>query len=88
MNPIELDDCVLIGKPSYEKYRKLKGFHRNACDRFGKINTLVFRLFVFVDLLNTEIYDRKEIEYNIEMTIEELYECCEKYKDMLDTPLT
>ncbi|MCI9145082.1 MAG: hypothetical protein HFJ97_01820 [Eubacterium sp.] len=48
------------------------------------INTLVFRLLVFVDLLGTDVYDRGEIVYNIEITIEELYNYCLEYNNILE----
>ena len=51
---------------------------------FVLINTLVFRLLVFVDLLGTDVYDRGEIVYNIEITIEELYNYCLEYNNILE----
>ncbi|MDE6864339.1 MAG: hypothetical protein K2J41_08165 [Eubacterium sp.] len=69
--------AILISK---SQYKKLKNFKINASDKFGLINTLVFRLLVFVDLLGTDVYDRGEIE----ITIEELYNYCLEYNNILE----
>lgn len=73
--------AILISK---SQYKKLKNLKINAYDKFGLINTLVFRLLVFVDLLGTDVYDRGEIVYNIEITIEELYNYCLEYNNILE----
>ncbi len=73
--------AILISK---SQYKKLKNLKINASNKFGLINTLVFRLLVFVDLLGTDVYDRGEIVYNIEITIEELYNYCLEYNNILE----
>ena len=73
--------AILISK---SQYKKLKNLKINASDKFGLINTLVFGLLVFVDLLGTDVYDRGEIVYNIEITIEELYNYCLEYNNILE----
>lgn len=73
--------AILISK---SQYKKLKNLKINTSDKFGLINTLVFRLLVFVDLLGTDVYDRGEIVYNIEITIEELYNYCLEYNNILE----
>lgn len=73
---------ILINKL---QYKKLQNFKIKACDKFGLINTLVYRLLVLVDLLGTDVYVRKEIVYNIEITIEELYNYCLEYNNILES---
>lgn len=73
--------AILISK---SQYKKLKNFKIKASDKFELIITLVFRLLVLVDLLGTDVYDRKKIVYNIEITIEELYNYCLEYNNMLE----
>ena len=77
-------DTVIIQKSEYEKYLKLKRLRLNASEQFGKINTLVIRMLVFVDALISDTYNTEEILCNINDTVNELSELCYEYEKLIN----
>lgn len=86
MDALEIENGAVISKEEYEQYKKLKYFRRRAFDNFATINTLVFRLNVFVDLLlDDNGTNSEEICFNLESAAEELAAYCKKYEQQLNT---
>lgn len=68
----------------YEQYRKLKKLRLEAADKFAFINLLTFRLLVLLDLTDSDIYDFDSLLGNVRLTVEDLYNYCLDYSDMLE----
>ena len=60
---------TLIDKEEYEKYKKLKKFILEASDKID----FVRMLFIFIDLLDNDLYDYNELLTEIRMTVTDLY---------------
>lgn len=74
---------LLSGAMDNEDYRRLKSYRRIVSDNFDKINTLMYRLKIFVDLFGVDTDNQKEIIYNIEMTVAELDAYCKEYANLI-----
>ncbi len=64
---------TLIDKEEYEKYKKLKKFRLEASDKIDFVRMLSLRLFIFIDLLDNDLYDYNELLTEIRMTVADLY---------------
>lgn len=71
----------------YEHYKKLKKLRLEATDKFAFINLLTFRLLVLLDLTDSDIYDFDSLLGNVRLTVEDLYNYCLDYRDMLENYL-
>ncbi|MGN0535200.1 MAG: hypothetical protein ACI4IR_04275 [Eubacterium sp.] len=85
MKPKAYDNCVLISNQQYEKYNKMKGYKNRTGQNFDKIYTFVHRLVMLSELLNSGIYEKEEIERDMELTIDELYTHCENYRNLVNS---
>lgn len=71
----------------YEHYKKLKKLRLEAADKFAFINLLTFRLLVLLDLTDSDVYDFDSLLGNVRLTVEDLYNYCLDYSDMLENYL-
>lgn len=71
----------------YEHYKKLKKLRLEATDKFAFINLLTFRLLVLLDLTDSDIYDFDSLLGNVRLTVEDLYNYCLDYRDILENYL-
>lgn len=83
MTPKTIENGVLITAQQYEKYRKMRGYKNATAQKYDVIYTMVFRLLMLSEFLNSGIYEKEDIERDMELTISELYSCCENYREII-----
>lgn len=85
-NAGRLEECVCITKGQYDEYKKLRKYFCRVEDYYARFRMLITRLMMldeFLDLFDSEIYSREDIETNIDVTITELYNYSERYENII-----
>ncbi|MCM1114544.1 MAG: hypothetical protein NC397_03520 [Clostridium sp.] len=87
MNFEEFENCIFVNNTAYEKYKRLKVLGLKVDDKFVLVNTLNLKLHTLIDSLGSDLYDENELFSDIESTINDLYNYCLDYSDILETYL-
>ncbi len=73
----------LIDKEAYEKYQKLRKLRLEAAENIDFVRMLTLRLFIYIDLLDNDLYDYNELLTDLRMTVTDLYNYSLDYSNML-----
>lgn len=80
----ECNDCVLVDEEAYEK---LKQFRLEASEKIDFVRMLTLRLFIYIDLLDNDLYDYNELLTDLRMTVTDLYNYSRDYSDVVNNYL-
>lgn len=80
----ECNKHMLIDKEDYEKYKELKQFRLESSERIDFVRMLTLRLFIYIDLLDNDLYDYNELLTELRMTVTDLYNYSLDYSNMLN----
>ncbi len=77
----ECNNRVLIEKEAYEKLKLLR---LEASEKIDFVRMLTLRLFIYIDLLDNDLYDYNELLTDLRMTVTDLYNYSRDYSDVLN----
>ena len=77
----ECHNRVLIEKEAYEKLKLLR---LEASEKIDFVRMLTLRLFIYIDLLDNDLYDYNELLTDLRMTVTDLYNYSRDYSDVLN----
>ena len=80
----ECNKHMLIDKEDYEKYKELKQFRLESSERIDFVRMLTLRLFIYIDLLDNDLYDYNELLTELRMTVTDLYNYSLDYSNMFN----